>query len=135
MFLPWRGAGQRLTSGTVGDIRCDYREDEPGGQEPPPVKFGSKVERNDPHLEQSHQLEDSRAAVLAEVRRQRDSYTVHVSYVVGLRMSLLPLHQDELSDYEGDDEDEHHLCVHRLMAFMLGVHSRMLHPVEENNNF
>lgn len=76
VFLPWRGAGQRLTSGTVGDIRCDYREDEPGGQEPPPVKFGSKVERNDPHLEQSHQLEDSRAAVLAEVRRQRDSYCI-----------------------------------------------------------
>lgn len=58
--LPRRGAGQRLASGAIGDVGCDDREDKPGGQEPPPVKFGSKVERNYPHLEQSHQLQDNR---------------------------------------------------------------------------
>lgn len=56
MGLPWCGAGQRLASGTEGDVRRDDREDEPYGQEPPPVKFGGKVERDNPHLEQSHQL-------------------------------------------------------------------------------
>lgn len=60
MVIPRCGAGQWLASGTVGDVRCDDREDKPRGQEPPPVKFGSKVERNYPHLEQSHQLQDSR---------------------------------------------------------------------------
>lgn len=58
--LPRRSAGQRLASGTVRDVGCDDREDKPGGQEPPPMKFGSKVERNYPHLEQSHQLQDNR---------------------------------------------------------------------------
>lgn len=56
MGLPRCGAGQRLASGSEGDVRCDDREDEPYGQEPPPVKFGGKVERDYPHLEQSHQL-------------------------------------------------------------------------------
>lgn len=64
MVIPRCGAGQRLASGTVGDVRCDDREDKPRGQEPPPVKFGSKVERDYPHLEQSHQLQHSRAYML-----------------------------------------------------------------------
>ncbi len=63
MVLPWCGAGQWLASGTERDVCCDDREDKPGGQEPPPVKFGSKVERNYPHLEQSHQLQDSKVHV------------------------------------------------------------------------
>lgn len=61
--LPWCGAHQRLACGTVGHIGCDDREDKPGGKEPPPVKFGSKVERNYPHLEQGHQLKDSEKRV------------------------------------------------------------------------
>lgn len=61
MALPRCSAGQWLASGPVGYVCCDDREDKPRGQEPPPVKFGSKVERDYPHLEQSHQLEDSRA--------------------------------------------------------------------------
>lgn len=64
--IPRCSAGQRLASGTVRDVGCDDREDKPGGQEPPPVKFGSKVERNYPHLEQSHQLQDSRVYVLED---------------------------------------------------------------------
>lgn len=56
--LPWCGAGQWLASGTERDIGCDDREDKPGGKKPPPVKFGSKVERYYPHLEQSHQLQE-----------------------------------------------------------------------------
>lgn len=66
MVIPRCGAGQGLASGTIGDVRCDDREDKPGGQEPPPVKFGSEVERNYPHLEQSHQLQDSRVHMLEE---------------------------------------------------------------------
>lgn len=66
MIIPGCGAGQWLASGTVGDVRCDDREDKPRDQEPPPVQFGSKVERNYPHLEQSHQLQDSRAYVLED---------------------------------------------------------------------
>lgn len=58
--VPRRSAGQGLTSGTVRDEGCDDRKYKPGGQEPPPVKFGSKVEGNYPHLEQSYQLQDSR---------------------------------------------------------------------------
>lgn len=58
--LPRCGARQWLAGGAVGDVGCDDREDKPGGQEPPPVKFGSKVERNYPHLEQGHQLQDKR---------------------------------------------------------------------------
>lgn len=64
--IPRCSAGQWLASGTVRDVGCDDREDKPGGQEPPPVKFGSKVERNYPHLEQSHQLEDSSGEVLED---------------------------------------------------------------------
>lgn len=64
MALPRCGAGQWLTGSTEGNVRCDYREDKPRGQEPPPVKFGSKVERNYPHLEQSHQLQDSKVCAL-----------------------------------------------------------------------
>lgn len=64
--IPRCSAGQGLASGTVRDVGCDDREDKPGGQEPPPVKFGSKVERNYPHLEQSHQLQDSRVYVLED---------------------------------------------------------------------
>lgn len=54
--VPWCSAGQGLTSGPERDVGCDDREDKPGGKKPPPVKFGSKVERYYPHLEQSHQL-------------------------------------------------------------------------------
>lgn len=64
--IPRCSAGQWLASGTVRDVGCDDREDKPGGQEPPPVKFGSKVERNYPHLEQSHQLEGSRGKALED---------------------------------------------------------------------
>lgn len=67
--IPRCSAGQWLASGTVRDVGCDDREDKPGGQEPPPVKFGSKVERNYPHLEQSHQLEDSRV-------KEEDAWTL-----------------------------------------------------------
>lgn len=63
---PRCGACQRLAGGAVGDVGCDDREDKPGGQEPPPVKFGSKVERNYPHLEQSHQLQDNREQDLGD---------------------------------------------------------------------
>lgn len=45
-------------------------------------------------------------------------------------MSLLPLHKDQLGNDKGDYEDEHHLRVHGLMAFVLGVHSCMLNPVK-----
>lgn len=45
-------------------------------------------------------------------------------------MSLFPLHKDELRDDQSDYEDEHHLRVHGLVAFVLGVHLCMLHPVE-----
>lgn len=71
MVIPWCGAGQRLASGTIGDVRCDDREDKPRGQEPPPVKFGSKVERNYPHLEQSHQLQDRTMHMLETHTPQR----------------------------------------------------------------
>lgn len=60
VVIPRCGAGQRLACGAVGDICCDDREDKPRAQKSPPVEFGSKVERDYPHLEQSHQLQDSR---------------------------------------------------------------------------
>lgn len=68
--LPRCGARQRLARGTVGDVGCDDREDKPGGQEPPPVKFGSKVERNYPHLEQGHQLQDKQGEDLGGACKQ-----------------------------------------------------------------
>lgn len=49
-------------------------------------------------------------------------------------MSLFPLHKNKLCDDEGDYEDEHHFCVHGLVAFVFGMHSRMLHPVERKRN-
>lgn len=48
-------------------------------------------------------------------------------------MSLLPLHKDQLGNDKGDYEDEHHLCVHCLMAFVFGVHSCMLDPVKQQH--
>lgn len=68
--LPRCGARQRLAGGAVGDVGCDDREDKPGGQEPPPVKFGSKVERNYPHLEQGHQLQDKQGEDLGGACKQ-----------------------------------------------------------------
>ena len=66
VIIPGCGAGQGLASGTERDVRCDDGEDEPRAQEPPPVKFGGEVERNYPHLEQSHQLQGSRGQTLEE---------------------------------------------------------------------
>lgn len=57
--LPGRGAHQGLACGTVGNVCSDHREDEPRDQKPPPVKLGGEVQRNHPHLEQSHQLEEN----------------------------------------------------------------------------
>lgn len=53
-------ARQGLACGAERDVGCDDREDKPGGKKPPPVKFGSKVERYYPHLEQSHQLQQKK---------------------------------------------------------------------------
>lgn len=54
-------AGQGLASGTVGDVGCDDGEDEPRGEEAPPVEFGCKVEGHHPHLKQRHQLQSQKA--------------------------------------------------------------------------
>lgn len=48
-------------------------------------------------------------------------------------MSLFPLHKDELGDDQSDDEDEDHLCMHGFMAFVLGMHFCMIHPVEKED--
>lgn len=51
-----------------------------------------------------------------------------VTYIVGARVPLLPLHQEELCHHERGDEDEHHLGVHRLVPAVLGVHPYVLRP-------
>lgn len=51
------------------------------------------------------------------------------THIIGLVVPLLPLHQEELGEDEGDNEDEHHLRVHGLVALVLGVHPGMLQPV------
>lgn len=53
---PGRPAGQRLASGSEDDVAGDDGEHAPHGQEPPPVQFDGEVQRNHPHLDQSHQL-------------------------------------------------------------------------------
>lgn len=53
---------------------------------------------------------------------------VGVTYIVGARVPLLPLHQEELCHHECSDEDENHLGVHRLVPAVLGVHPYVLHP-------
>lgn len=144
---PRRGAFQRLASGAVRDVCCDDREDEPCGQEPPPVQLGGEVERNYPHLEQSHQLQDSRGHMLEQIasnthtRPEKSAATANIlhfvwkmlflclwSYIVWLGVPLFPLHEDQLSNNQGDDQYQHHLSVHGLMAFVFGMHPCMLHP-------
>lgn len=51
------------------------------------------------------------------------------THVIGFGVALFPLHQDELSYDESDDEDEHHLSMHGFVPFVFGVHSRMFQSV------
>lgn len=55
------------------------------------------------------------------------------SYVVWLWVSLFPLHEDELGDDKRDNEDQHHLRVHGLVAFVFGMHLGVLHPVGQTH--
>jgi len=42
-------------------------------------------------------------------------------------MSPAPLHEYQLGNNESYDENEYHLGMHRLVAAMLLMHTRMLH--------
>lgn len=53
---------------------------------------------------------------------------VGVTHIVGARVPLLPLNQEELCHHECGDEDEDHLGVHRLVPTVLGMHPYVLHP-------
>lgn len=57
-----------------------------------------------------------------------------VPYVVRLWVSLFPLHKYQLGDDQGDDENQHHFCVHGLMTFVFGMHFCVLHSVDRNVN-
>lgn len=50
------------------------------------------------------------------------------THVVGAVVSLLPLHQDDLSNHQRGDEDQDHLSVHGLMTTVLHVQVLVLHP-------
>ena len=52
------------------------------------------------------------------------------SYVVGLGVSLFPLDKDQLGDNQGDNQNQHHLCMHGLMPLVFGMHPGMLHPMD-----
>lgn len=59
---------------------------------------------------------------------QRSHAAVGGTYIVGARVSLLPLNQEELGHHKCGDEDENHFGVHRLVPTVLGVHPYVLHP-------
>jgi len=47
--------------------------------------------------------------------------------LIRLEMTFTPLNENKLSNGEGTDEYENHLCMHRLMTTMLLMHPSMLH--------
>lgn len=59
---------------------------------------------------------------------------VCVSYIVGLGVPLFPLHKDQLGDDQGDNEDQHHLSVHGLMALVFCMHPGMLQPMKTHTH-
>lgn len=62
--LPWRGAFQGFARGTERDEGGDDGEDAPRHQESPPVQLRGEVKRHHPHLEQGHQLQNSKDELL-----------------------------------------------------------------------
>lgn len=141
-------AGERLASCSEDDVAGDDREHTPHGQEPPPVQFDGEVKRNHPHLDQSHELRMTCAQSLdfcgsqykpgvtcltpcgwAHLERINPLVITHIVRAV---VPLLPLHQDDLSHHQSGNEDEHHLCMHGLVAPVLHMQPLVLHPVEEN---
>ena len=50
------------------------------------------------------------------------------AYVIGVRRQLPPLDEPDLRDDEGDEQDEDHLGVHRLVAAVQLVHLHVLEP-------
>lgn len=53
---------------------------------------------------------------------------MEVAYIVGARVPLLPLNQEELCHHKCGDEDEDHFGMHRLVPTVLGMHPYVLHP-------
>lgn len=53
---------------------------------------------------------------------------VGATYIVGARVPLLPLNQEELCHHKRGDQDEDHFGMHRLVPTVLGMHPYMLHP-------
>lgn len=55
-YLPGCSPGEGLSRSPEEDVTGDNREHSPHGQKPPPVKFYCEIQRDNPHLQQGHQL-------------------------------------------------------------------------------
>ena len=62
-------------------------------------------------------------------RRKR----VKMAYIVGARMPLLPLHQEQLGHHQGSNEDEDHFGMHGFVTTVLGMHACMLDPESQRD--
>lgn len=94
---PWRISRDWLLISFPHDGAREQRKDHPNNDEAPPAVLHAHPGRYRPQPEQAHQ---------------------QVAFV----MSLLPLEQHELGDNQSNDENQQHLGVHLVVAFVLLVH-------------
>lgn len=55
-YLPGCSPGEGLSCSFEEDVTGDNWEHSPHRQKPPPVKFYCEIQRDNPHLQQGHQL-------------------------------------------------------------------------------